>query len=352
MAATIPLEGLYFHLVRNGFRLSVRDYQDAVVALRRGYGSPRREDLQWLCQALWARSEHEVSRLDRIFRDFHWPSDEDLHDLTNLPVSRPETRSRRKQRSSGKRTPRPGREAPVFELAGPSESGVGLPSATAPERPHEVFIFSPRPLVDLRSLIVAWRRFRIAQRSGPRIELDIDATVAAQSRHRFLLEPVLLPARRNQARLVALVDASESMAAWRRMNRLIAESLERSQLAHTALYYFDDAPDEELYELETVSRPLALESAVQAHPGCCLVVVSDAGAARGRLDRERVQQVRAFVKRVHRTWHPIAWLNPMPRQRWQGTTAEAIASLSGISMFQFTEDSLIQAVDFLRGKRD
>ena len=57
MEQTLPLEGLYLHLVRSGFPLSARDYQDAVTALRSGFGGRRRADLERLCAALWARTE-------------------------------------------------------------------------------------------------------------------------------------------------------------------------------------------------------------------------------------------------------------------------------------------------------
>src|ERR1043165_4944591 len=85
MDVELPLQGLYLHLLRSGFPVSVRDYQDALVALRYGYGSPRRADLHWLCTQLWARSEHEVSRLDRLFREFPWPSDDEVDVVLGRP---------------------------------------------------------------------------------------------------------------------------------------------------------------------------------------------------------------------------------------------------------------------------
>lgn len=50
-------------------------------------------------------------------------------------------------------------------------------------------------------------------------------------------------------------------------------------------------------------------------------------------------------------WHPVAWLNPMPRHRWAGTTAARIAALPGLAMAELCQDGLIEAVDCLRGKR-
>jgi uncharacterized protein with von Willebrand factor type A (vWA) domain len=355
MDSELPLQGLYLHLVRSGFPVSVRDYQDALVALRRGYGSPRREDLHWLCATLWARTDQEVSRIDRLFREFRWPSADDVGAAIDGPVAPSPMRKRRSKLApvarAAEETARE-ESGSLVEFAGPTESGVGLPSATTPERSAEVFILTRRPLMPLRALIIAWRRLRVTQRSGPRVELDLNATIAEQARRGYLIEPVLVQARRNQARLVVLVDRGPSMATWRHMTRLVAESLATSQLAHTAMYYFDAAPDDELYEHENVSRPVAIRDLLSQHPRSSMVIVSDAGAAMGGRDRERVARVRKFADAVKEEWSPIAWLNPMPPARWKGTSAGDIARLKTLTMYPFTDDGLIHAVDFLRGKRD
>ena len=45
----------------------------------------------------------------------------------------------------------------------------------------------------------------------------------------------------------------------------------------------------------------------------------------------------------------MAWLNPMPQERWAGTTAEAIAQQ--VPMFEFNRAGLEQAIGALRGQR-
>ena len=66
MSAILPLEGLYLRLVKAGMPISVRDYQDALFALRSGDGLHSREELHWLCEALWARTDQEVALLDDL----------------------------------------------------------------------------------------------------------------------------------------------------------------------------------------------------------------------------------------------------------------------------------------------
>lgn len=212
---SLPLEGLYLHLVRNGFPLSVRDHRDALAMLRLGHGLHRRDELCWLCETLWARTDQERLRLKRLFRAFPWPEPEAVQDLSGTSGAAAgvlESRTGGAGASSGAAaaaaTPE---QSPTIEFAGPGETGVALPRAVWRAAGGEAFIFAPRPAIALRSFIVAWRRFRRAQRSGPKTEPDLDATIAEQCRRGLLAGPVLLPARRNQARMVVLVDASPSM---------------------------------------------------------------------------------------------------------------------------------------------
>jgi|CZKU01.1.fsa_nt_gi uncharacterized protein with von Willebrand factor type A (vWA) domain len=350
----LPLEGLYLHLVRSGFPLSTRDLTDALAALRAGYGAHRRADLHRLCETLWARTEDEVARLDRLFRQFPWPSAEQLVEATGAgatdeksgPVASGETRS----------PDPPAKEAqslagPMIEFAAPEQSGIGLVRARVPVLPSTPYVTTPRTLVPLRSLIIALRRFRLTKRSGARVELDLRATIDEQSRQGTLVEPVLIPARRNQARLVVLVDASSSMVAWRSLNRLFGEALESSQLARAPLYFFDNVPDDDLYESDTLTRPTTLDEALARHSRCALLVVSDAGATRGNRVRERVERTRDFIARVAGAWQPIAWVNPMPPGRWRGTSAAEVAKLASVGMFGLTDDGLTRAIDWLRGKQ-
>jgi uncharacterized protein with von Willebrand factor type A (vWA) domain len=356
MDRAVPLEGLYLHLVRNGFPLSVRDFQDALAALRQGHGLHRRDDLRWLCQTLWARTDQEAIRLERLFRAFPRPSREQIRALTGEGTRTGETgqpqRGEPGRELPAERSPEPAQQGPAIDFGAPTESGVGLPRAQVNRAADDAFIFTPRTLVSLRALIVAWRRFRVAQRCGPPVELDIEATITEQCRRGTLVEPTLLPARRNQARLAVLVDASPSMVSWRPMNQLIVDSLDASQLGHAAIYFFDNTPEEDLHETDALNRPVPLAKALQDHPHCALLVVSDAGAARGRNDRgARLRETFRFIKKVRGEWTPIAWLNPMRRPRWSGTTAERIARLPGLGMFELNDDGLIHAVDYLRGKR-
>lgn len=353
MEPELPLERLFLHLVNDrGFSLTVRDYQDALRALALGYGGGDRQSLLHLLETLWVRSDEESRQLNLLFREIPLPTDEEIAAWTGEEVQTVQEAEEDRRESGGEEeTPSEETQVPQIQFSAPTQAGLGLPQAQADPSGREPFILHPRPPVSLRSLIVTWRRFRRASRSGPKVELDLAATIAEQSRRGFLAQPILVAARRNLARLVVLVDASPSMTAWRPLNSALAESLRESRLGLAALYYFHNVPDERLYARETLTGPVPVEELLERHSGSTLLIVSDAGAARGRRDRERIETTRQFLDRVSGQWQPVAWVNPMPRRRWKGTSADRIARFPSLSMTELTEDGLAQAIDILRGQR-
>jgi uncharacterized protein with von Willebrand factor type A (vWA) domain len=44
----------------------------------------------------------------------------------------------------------------------------------------------------------------------------------------------------------------------------------------------------------------------------------------------------------------MAWLNPMPAERWDGTSADILANI--VPMFEMDEDGLSNAIDIVRGQ--
>jgi hypothetical protein len=352
MEPELVLRGVFAHLVGHGVPLGVRDYLDALRALRAGHGGYTRVRLLWLCRALWARTDAEARAITLLFDQLPLPSDEEVAALCGLEA--PQPAPARLSRDPVETPAAPAAEAPPepgvgVSFAPPAQGGVGLPRARGEPASGELFILTPRPVVPLRSLVIVWRRFRAALRAGPPVELNLEATIDAKCRTGLLTAPALVPARRNQARVVVLVDASPSMQPWRDLGEVMRASLRQSQLGGWALRFFVNVPDE-LYADERLCRPEPVERLLREHPESTLLVVSDAGAARGRRGGERADETARFLARVSPSWRPAAWVNPMPRARWKGTAAERVAALRGVSMFEMTDDGLVQAVDVLRGR--
>lgn len=354
MDTEFVLAGLFHHLVRQGFPLHVRDYQEMLLALRQGYGRYCRRDLQWLCETLWARTEEERRQIDVLFRAIPEPTPQEIVGWTGKRgTARQRTRAAHKQSLTKDQlaTDAPSGQRLAVQFVMPTHTGWGLPQAQVQSSLGQSFVLDMRPLISVRALIIMWRRFRRALRSGPGVELDIERTIQQQCRLGVLAAPALLPARRNQARLLVLVDASPSMEPWRSFFPLLTESLRESQLGAAHLYYFHNVPDEVVYEQPTLTHPVSLRDLMQRHAARPLFIVSDGGAARGRRNGSRLDETVRFLTSVRECWRPVVWVNPMPQARWPGSTAEQIRRLPQLTMVELTEDGVVNAIDVLRGQR-
>jgi len=350
MTPQVALEGLFFYLVREGFPLGIRDLTQALEALRGGFGTSSRENLMWLCQSLWARTEEEHRRISLLFEMFPPPTPEEIATLTgNSPESSGgETFSKPLGPQSKDRASQGDTTAIDFTSA-ENRTGLGIP-ASVTTVPSERFVLAPKPLISQRACAVAWRRFRRPLRFGPKVDVDIEETIAAKAQDGFLPEPVLVPRRDNRARVVLLIDVGPSMMAWRHSVAVLGDSLRESQFGTYGVYYFHETPAR-LFEKETLTVPVSLRSAFERFSKTPVLVVSEAGAARATLDKQRIEATRVCLGQLGLAWRPVAWLNPMTASRWRGTPAQYISCLPSVSMFPFNAYGLVQAVDVMRGRR-
>jgi hypothetical protein len=130
----------------------------------------------------------------------------------------------------------------------------------------------------------------------------------------------------------------------------LVESIRRSGLAdRLTRYYFHNVPRQHFYKHPLLSQrqPLAESLSTYAR-GNEVLIVSDAGAARTSYRSSRLEDTRSFLDALSRETYLMAWLNPLPRERWEGTTAEDVAKL--IPMFPLDIEGLIDTVNVLSGR--
>jgi uncharacterized protein with von Willebrand factor type A (vWA) domain len=202
-----------------------------------------------------------------------------------------------------------------------------------------------------RALAVLWRRYRRMVRAGPRTELDLDGTAAEQVRRGVLDRPVLRPRRVNRAKLVILADASPSMSAWGPFLDELATSVVISRMQSIRLLYFANVPRRSVFASSALTAATPVQKVLDSCGGGGLMVISDAGAARGYLNRARVTATQKFLAAANRRTRAIVWINPTPESRWGGTTAEAIAVGAGATFLPLDHSSMIRCVDILRGAK-
>lgn len=205
--------------------------------------------------------------------------------------------------------------------------------------------------VTQRQMKQSWRYLRRMVREGLPSELDIDATVQQIARSGVLLEPVLVAPRVNCTELILLIDQEGSMVAFRSLSeRLIETALRGGKLAKTGVYYFHNCGVNFLYRdpAHVNAEPIQAVMRQWKYDRTVVLIFSDAGAARGGLNLKRLEATQAFLMQLKLHVRQVAWLNPIPKQRWRGTSAEEIARL--VPMFEGTRNGLDAAIGALRGR--
>ncbi|MGB3790655.1 MAG: hypothetical protein WA949_21790 [Phormidesmis sp.] len=201
-----------------------------------------------------------------------------------------------------------------------------------------------------RQMKQSWRYLRQLVREGPATELDVEATITQMGREGMLLRPALRPRRINCNKLLLLIDQDGSMVPFHALSeRLAKTAIYGGRLASAGTYYFHNCPTDYLYDdpHHQIAHPIsAVLAGIQSkHTG--VLIFSDAGAARGAFNQQRLDLTLRFLDQLQDHLRYAAWLNPMPRDRWTGTASEIAKH---VPMFELSRQGLNQSIDVLRGK--
>lgn len=359
----LPLLELFDRLREHGLPLGVDEYMAVLRALQAGFGAGDRRALERLCCAVWVKSEKEVRLFQRLFEQIlvqpasrlEKPLPSEPPELTPERPAEPEREAPPPKPSESVAEPTTSMRHPslAMEMDEPSEVVQAVRRSARDdlemERPRFSSLTEYFP-VTRRQMKQSWRYLRRPVREGPPEELDVEATVEKAARESVLLETVLVPRRSNQAELVLLVDQDGSMVPFHNLSRQLVETARRGgRLGRAGVRYFHDYPDGFLYRNPARSEAQSIPEALLDIDGRAVVlIVSDAGAARGSFERERVERTQTFLDQLRRSVRRYAWLNPMPSHRWRNTTAEEIARL--VPMFEMSRRGLDAAIDILRGR--
>jgi uncharacterized protein len=204
-----------------------------------------------------------------------------------------------------------------------------------------------------RQMKQSWRHLCQKVREGMATELDLERTVRQIACQRIFLEPFLVPKRVNLTELILLIDRDGSMVAFHALaDWLIDTALLGGKLGKVEAYYFHNCPVGYLYRdpVHSESEPLTEILTKLRRDRAVVLIFSDAGSARGGFNQDRVELTTIFLQQLQLQVRYVAWLNPLPKSRWAGTTAEKIGRV--VPMFDITREGLDLAIDVLRGKQN
>jgi len=347
------LIALFRRLRAKGFNLGVAELLDAMELFDSGWSGDYLTGWQADLRLLCCRDRSEAAKFDEIWEAV-WQSaprqekPKELHDKS--------------RQDSGNTSANDG---PKAETEAREKSAMEAEPEILPVQPFAPAMEENRDEMTLRFpltrrvMAYGWRHLRLSQPDGPADLLDLTATIEQTARLGFYLSPVFRRRERNHAHLVLLVDQGGSMTPFHRFTRdLIETAIEQIKPPESdddaqsspcvQVYYFHNQMADNLHRDPRLTDPVLVKDALaRCDNESCILVVSDAGAARGYRRRERIRAAGAMVASLRQRTHLLAWLNPMPESRWRGASAEVIAELA--PMFQMTPDGFGNAIDALRG---
>lgn len=346
-----PLFDLFIGLREEaGLPLTIDEYHLLLQALKGGFGIASRDELKHICRLLWVKSKssHQAEKFEQYFEQYF---ERQLQPQT-----------RKSNRTPKETTPEETEDSSDAEQlqtsANPTGSAfsslhpIAIRGALLPEKsPREShYQLSVRdfPITE-RQIQQNWRYLRRPIREGALTEVDIEATVQQISQDGVFLEPVLIPNRVNQAELLLLIDVSNSMLPFDLLCGRLVDNIQGGRLGKADIYYFRNSPRDYLYfhPQRPDAKPID-ELLPKLHRNKTVaLIVSDGGAARGGINRERIELTATFLENLAPCVRHIAWLNPTPEERWQGTTAQAISQR--VQMFELTPFGLKAAIRLRKG---
>ncbi|MDZ4682886.1 MAG: hypothetical protein SH848_11165 [Saprospiraceae bacterium] len=377
----------FFHRLRHDLHteLGVGEYKLLFEAQEKGISLSDEVAVMQLCKTIWLKDQAQFGAFRKLFDAIIAPAFREKQEAgSNLQADAEETKDTRPDRDAQKKpvpeteqkpeTPQPAPELSEAEAleripdseAAPDEGdlSIGLEQSGSftlediEETPlSEAGISTHRFLLNERYLPVSprdmqqhWRFLQNNFERGITPHIDLLRTVASIARRGILLEPVFQKRTLNRTHLLFLIDDSASMIAFGTLaQRLVEAALEDPFVTDEEVFYFSNAPGEQLYLNPWHTQSVQLSSLWRrCHRHTMMLIISDGGASRGQTDFERIQATHTFLKEARQHVQRIAWVNPMPRKRWEDTSAEYIARR--VPMFETERIGLYKAIQTLKGK--
>ncbi len=217
--------------------------------------------------------------------------------------------------------------------------------------------------LDVRQLKVSLRRLRQLTRNGQATELDLDETVDETCRNAGEIELVFRAPRRNNVRLLLLMDVGGTMDPYfEPVSRLLTALHEYHGLRELQSYYFHNCIYDHVYTSGRMTRADAFPTADilrRLDSRWKVAIVGDASMhpaelleAYGSIDPRKESPTPGIVwlQRIADHFERTVWVNPDGRAYWNGShTARIVQRL--FPMFHLSVDGITEAMQALVGAR-
>jgi len=389
---------LFFGLRGAGLPVGVSEWMGLMEALARGAIRPELTDFYHVARALLVKDEALFDPFDQVFSAvfaggtlpvkaaedlLDWLKDalprptltpEEWAALEQLPLDElrrlfeERLREQTERHDGGDRWVGTGGRSP-FGHSGANPAGVrtggpgGGRSAVQVWDARRFRDYRNDRVLDTRALAVALKKLRRLERREGRPELDIDETIDQTSRDAGELHLVFRTPRKNQARVLLLMDVGGSMMPWAHLvEALFSAASGLHHWRHFEALHFHNCPYDVLYEKmwsgETVATAEVLRDDTRFPKETFLILVGDASMAPseltdryGAIDYSYRNDTPGLVwlHRLRTRFERAVWLNPQPTTWWNSWTVKVIRRL--YPMFPLTVEGLEEAIDTLTKHR-
>lgn len=346
---TPPLFNLFMVMREEaGLPLTIDQYDLLLTALKGGFGVASREDLKQICRLLWVKSKSllQEKQFEQCFDGYFQKYDRESKVVKEKPAPTSKDNVKREEPTDTvepEKTEPP--NTPDTTVKPPPQVPIALKGKLLPKNQNNLYKLIPNDFpVTKRQIQQGWRYFRRPLREGALTEIDIAATIQKVCQEGIFLEPVMIPQRINRAEILLLIDVSNSMIPFNLLSQRLLDNLQGGRLGKAEVYYFLNCPGNHLYLHPQSSQVKSIEDLLpKLHSKRTVVlIVSDGGAARGGVSPSRIEFTEEFIQKFARCVRHIAWLNPIPEERWEYTTAEDI--LQFVQMFELNSSGFKAAI--------
>lgn len=253
----------------------------------------------------------------------------------------------------------------AFGHSGFHPGGIRVGGEDRPGRGSAVQVASKRRFynmrndltLDTRQIGLALRNLRELVREGAVDELDLEESIAETARNAGEIELVFRAPRKNNVKLLLLMDAGGSMNphAWV-TSQLFSAAHKANHFKAFKSYYFHNCPYEFLFtDMEREEKISTVQVLAELDSTWRCIIVGDAAMAPSELMEPggsvdyfhfNPEPGIAWLQRFREVVPRTAWLNPDSPRWWGGYTTRVIGSL--FPMFPMTLEGLEDAVAEIR----
>jgi hypothetical protein len=215
-------------------------------------------------------------------------------------------------------------------------------------------------VLDVRQIGVALRQLKRLSREGMPEELDLEESIDATARNAGDLELVFRPERKNNVKLLLLMDVGGSMTPYTKVcERLFSAAHAAKHFKAFKYFYFHNCPYDTLYTdmARREGRPTR-EVLNSLDKSWCCILLGDAAMHPYELSMpggainyyyNNSEAGIQWLARIAESLPRSVWLNPEPVRYWEMPSIRMIQEV--FDMFPMSLDGLGRAVSSLRTKK-